>query len=757
MRSGRTFALAIALAMACRWAAAADAAWTIAVIGGRELTVPVQQTLGEMPMVDVRLLARDLDLIVDQRDGQVVIRDRAGVEWQTTHGSVLLNGPISTRALGTPAVVAGGSVLLPLDCIADLAGRKVVLDGRRALLLPVDSVRSAEVRVPAGWQPVQIEKTPAELAETRRLEGDLASGVRPLAVKDVMPPAHETLTFDAGLGFAQGYSGAGDLVISGSASGVRLNLSTFLTYGRDGAIYRSGRLTVQDHDAEWLLEAGDLLSDIRGLARGIRVGGAPRTWWHPSIGLYIRSAALSPVDQSALVYRDDVQLPFDADIRAEAGSDGSSFVGLRWQHRRASVDTFSRNASSRLSRDHGGTLSYDVWNGITVQLGARLSSGAINERWYFAAVSVPVANKAVTTLERTRSGLTGADTSAVGLQIPIGRLRVMQRYQWNDVALVPDPALPLAGYRQLQSTASYSPMRRLQLSYQVATQWTASTTARQWTELQTVFTVSRATSLHAVTGLPDVANAQRFRIGLQQNLRRGFRLAVDYGRLPAFQSPVSNGAIDRPRWLVMVRRSFVQSTPAAGHDVRGHVVDPGGRPVAGAVVTLGPYVTTARADGSYRFAHVPGGELDLGLDDAHLPAQYASDGVRQQIRLVRDRDVETDLHAIPLHAIHGHVYIDRNGNGVFDPGEGVPNVVVRLSSGESATMTDKDGAYSFYNLLPNHYEVRVDQERLSRDLAVFGVGSIDVQMDGVGRAQTGIDFRVAPKDRPIIMQKSLPQ
>src|SRR5262249_59711576 len=117
-----------------------------------------------------------------------------------------------------------------------------------------------------------------------------------------------------------------------------------------------------------------------------------------------------------------------------------------------------------------------------------------------------------------------------------GGVGMMRRYQGTDVALIPEPAITAPGLRQLQSVASFSPINRVQLSYQVATQWSAATIARQWTELQTVVTLSRATSLHAVTGLPDVANAQRFRFGIQQTLGRGFRLAVDYGRLPAFEA-----------------------------------------------------------------------------------------------------------------------------------------------------------------------------------------------------------------------------
>jgi hypothetical protein len=185
-------------------------------------------------------------------------------------------------------------------------------------------------------------------------------------------------------------------------------------------------------------------------------------------------------------------------------------------------------------------------------------------------------------------------------------------------------------------------------------------------------------------------------------------------------------------------------------------VDPRGEPVPGAPVTLGPYVTTAAADGSYRFSHVPTGSFDLGLDALRLPARYSSDGVRQHLD-VTGAHKTVDLHAVPLHAIHGHVYIDRNGNGQFDPDEGIANVVLRLSKDEFATMTDEGGAYGFYDLPPGSYRVWIDAARVSRDLQIVSSGSIDVLLDEAGQSRTGADLQVAVKEKPIIMQKSLPQ
>jgi hypothetical protein len=747
-------AIAILATLTCATLEAADNIWTISIVGGHEITLPVRQA-GTVSLANVLLLARDLDLAVDQRDDRVVIRDASGVEWHVANGSVLLESAQGSRSLDSPAVIGAGSVLLPLASIAELAGRKLVIDRSRALLLPVTaSVPVLTTRAPSGWDQFQIKKTEAELKEMRRLEGTSGESEQPL-VRESQPPAHESLSVDVGLGVAQGLSGAADVVASGSADGVRINFNAFLTYGADGALVRNERLTLRNPAGTWSLEAGDVLSDVRGAARGIRVGRALRSWWRPSISLYVRNAALSATDETAVGYREDLQLPFDLSIRGEAISDRSSMLGIRWLRGRFSVDTFSRYAASRHAHDHGATLSYDLWRGITVQAGARVSPETANDRWYFGGLTVPIAKGAAVTLERTRSGLQAADTSAFGLQLPVGKLRIMQRYQWTDIAFVREPEINAAGGRQLQSMMSYSPMRRVQLSYQHATQWTASAIARQWTELQTVFTISRATSLHAVTGFPDIGNPERFRFGLQQNLAHGFRLAIDYGRLPAFQTSESDTS-DHARLLVMIRRTFAAKTPARGTEVTGRVVDPHGDPVPGAPVTLGPYVTTAGADGSYRFSHVPAGRLDLGLDPLHLPARYASDGVRQHLEMTGSRKT-LDLLAVPLHAIHGHVYIDRNGNGQFDPDEGIANVVVRLSKDEFATMTDESGAYGFYNLPPASYRVWIDAARVSRDLQIVSTGSIDLELDEAGQSRTGVDLQVAVREKPIIMQKSLPQ
>ena len=126
---------------------------------------------------------------------------------------------------------------------------------------------------------------------------------------------------------------------------------------------------------------------------------------------------------------------------------------------------------------------------------------------------------------------------------------------------------------------------------------------------------------------------------MQQLLPHAFRLSVDYGRLPAFQSTTVN-APDMSRLLVMLRRSVTLRTPAAGADLEGLVRDDSGTPVAGAVVSLGRYRTPTREDGRYRVAHVPPGQHDLAVVREHLPAdlypRYLEEYERQLLEAMGD-------------------------------------------------------------------------------------------------------------------------
>jgi hypothetical protein len=286
----------------------------------------------------------------------------------------------------------------------------------------------------------------------------------------------------------------------------------------------------------------------------------------------------------------------------------------------------------------------------------------------------------------------------------------------------------------------------------VATQWYAGSDAQQWTELESVVRLSARTSAHVVTGFPSFASRERLRVGIEQRLPQALRLSIDYGRLPAFQTS-SRSAGDRSRLLVMVRRNWTLRTPAAGGDVEGTIRDDSGAPVAGAAIALGRYLTSSGQDGRYRFPHVPPGTHTLEVVGEHLPAAYGVAGEPRAVPVADGRTTHVDVAVVTLRAIRGRVFVDRNGDGDVDGGEGVSGVVVRLQAAGAATLTSIDGAFAFYNLDPGRYEVWIDRERLSPALEIVSAPRVvDLQPD---RPANAVDFLLSPHDKPILL-KELP-
>lgn len=755
----------------CDLAGAAEALWTVAIVGRRDLVLSMRPGTDGMPSADAHLLGPDLNVTVSALGGTVSIRDVNGVQWQTTNGAVRLDGPLESRSLVSPVQVAQDAVFLPLDAIAQLAGRKLVLEERgRAFLMPMPApipkaaapklaaasavaiAAGGDVRGPSGWERFEVPKSLAERTMMDRETDDfVALKERPI-VADVLPNGHEAFGLDLGIGFAQGGGAAFDAAGNGTFAGYRLGVSSFITGNGRGADVRSGRIALESPSGGWTTEGGDLLSEMRGLARGVRVSRRFTSRWRPGVSFYANDSRVLG-DRAAVAYRDSLLLTRNLDVRGEASTDGSRFAAVRLLAGRGAVETFYRYSADRDATDRGVSVSVDLFHSVTAYGGMRVSDTDVRERWSTAGINIPIFRQSSVSLEQTRSsrGSSSDTANAFGFQLPFGPVRIIQRYIWTDVALLAGPSVMNSGRRQMQSMASFAPNARLRFTYQMGTQWFAGSEARQWTELESVLHVARNTSFHAVTGFPSVADRSRLRVGVQQLLPHAFRLSVDYGRLPAFQSTTVNGP-DMSRLLVMLRRNVTLRTPAAGADLEGLVRDDSGTPVAGAVVSLGRYLTTTHEDGRYRFAHVPPGNHELAVVREHLPADFAVAAPPRTVALDQGVSARADIEVTSLHAIHGRVFIDANRNGRLDEDEALANAVVRLGDSGTATLTSQSGVFDFYNLQPGRYAVWLDTARLRPDLALMSDGriTVDLQPD---RPATHVDFRLAVHDKPIIMRE----
>ncbi len=469
---------------------AAESLWTVAIAGRREVVLTMRESSDGMPAADARLLGPELDSAVSAQNGAVTIRDANGAEWRTSNGALRLDGPIDSRPLRSPVQVMNDAVLLPLDAIAQLAGRTLVLEARgRAFLMPMSAPARAvtaaptnsatgaarstggDFRVPDGWQSFEVPKTVEEREAMAREEQDfLAVRNRP-SIRESLPPRHEALGLDLGVGLAQYGGAAFDASGGGTIAGYRTNLAAFVTAGGSGATFRSGRVSVESPAGTWTTEAGDLLSEMRGLARGVRYSRRLGSRWRPGVSLYVNDSRV-PDDRAALAYRDSLLVTHNLDVRGEVSSDGSAFAGIRLIAGRGTGELFYRYSPLRHVVDRGTTVSYNIWHGIAAYGGIRVSDNDTRDHWNMIGVTLPLIAQSSVSVEQTRTTrLAASDTSnAFAFQAPIGPIRVIQRYQWVDVALTGGPSVADSGRRQIQSMASYSPGSRLRFTYQTATQ-----------------------------------------------------------------------------------------------------------------------------------------------------------------------------------------------------------------------------------------------------------------------------------------------
>jgi hypothetical protein len=435
-------------------------------------------------------------------------------------------------------------------------------------------------------------------------------------------------------------------------------------------------------------------------------------------------------------------------IDAEVASDQSYLLRNRLAGPRVEFETSYRsNRKPVSSRDISLFAGVALWRGVAITGGLFRSLEASEPSdWRTASIRVPFSSLFSLTLERAYSATPQASstTTAAAASVSAGGLTFFHRYQTGELDQL-QGAFNSLERQQTQSVANYTPRSWVNLTLQMATQRAETGVLQHWEELQTTVSPTRSTTLRLAMPVSDLRDQHKFRGLVRQELPARFALQAEFGRLSAFQAVPR--ALDRTRLKVMLYKTWSIATPPRGAEVRGRVLDEAGRPVAGARVKLGPYATASDSNGAYAFSHVPRGEYDLTLDPQFLPADYAWDGRQLGLTLSWSSRIDADLLVAPLNAIHGRVYHDRNANGRFDSGEEIAGAAVHLK--DRVTATDQHGAFSFYNLWPGTYVIRLNREKRLADYDVAGPAELTVEI-GDGRPATGADFRVAPRTKPII-------
>jgi hypothetical protein len=605
----------------------------------------------------------------------------------------------------------------------------------------------------AGWSTFHIKKTRAELTETARLQDgpELAARTGPNDIR--LPPQHDALRVATGIGYLQGADFGGDVSASGKLNGMQTDVTGFFTAGPMGLQSRSARVSIFAPDGRWRSEGGDLYSDLRGLARGARVSRSVGQKWTPSVGVYVHGSHPGSSGATVLAYRDRFQLLPYVRVGGEVTSDGATFVQTQYTPLRLDLTAFYRSTRGPIAgHDKGVSGGLALGRGVAVSGAMRVSDAASDSsQWQLASIRLPLARQASVTLERswwTGSADDGA-TNAVTLQVPLGPARLMQRVQWGRTDYR-HRTVPFGfDRRQSHSSATYTPGPWGNVNYQQSTQWFDDGTVQEWDEVNSMVQLGRRTTAQFVTAFPDISDPRRFRARVTHRLSPTLQLEAQYGRLSAFQfTRTSEG--EQSRVMLTIRKTWQLESPARGGEVRGRTVDQAGNRVPGALVRLGPYSAITDGAGEYTFTRVPDGQFELVLDKGKLPAAYASDEKPRPLIVTRTSRERIDLEVIPLNAIRGRVYLDRNHNGLFDENEGVPNAVV--SANGSVTATGATGSYAFYNQPPGRYKIRLEVKRLSKGFAPASAAELDLELTP-DSPLLGIDFTVEKKGMPIIMRE----
>jgi len=171
--------------------------------------------------------------------------------------------------------------------------------------------------------------------------------------------------------------------------------------------------------------------------------------------------------------------------------------------------------------------------------------------------------------------------------------------------------------------------------------------------------------------------------------------------------------------------------------------------------------TTVTSDaGTYLFAGLPNGAYTVWVNDTHNvlgeltlvsePSGGNDDGTSNLTLSGSDNLAQDFGYAPPGHSngrglIGDTIFLDYNGNGSPDPGEGLEGVTVMLTDGDGDTMTtttDENGNYSFGDLDPNDtYTVDIDTTALPNG----GIGLTNsVDPDGGGDSTSVVDLSSDP-------------
>jgi len=170
---------------------------------------------------------------------------------------------------------------------------------------------------------------------------------------------------------------------------------------------------------------------------------------------------------------------------------------------------------------------------------------------------------------------------------------------------------------------------------------------------------------------------------------------------------------------------------------------------------------TTHKNGRYRFASLVPGQYVLDIDISSLPVEFAPRiKLPRSINITRGKLLKLEIPLVRVGRISGMVYEDTNKNGQRDAEE-KPRPLIRIvliseSTISRDTFTDSEGKYSFASVIPQKYQLRLDQDWLPARYMITTEPSYSIELKPKEHL-SGLDFGIVEKEKQIIKTYTAPE
>lgn len=737
----------LAFAPAC--AASDSASWEVLYDASNLTNAAAPLPMGPTVLLNVAGLGPMLGVTITPDADGFLLQSADGKSWHWETGDTTLTSDSQVISLAMPGLQEGTALYLDPQAISELCRIPVTVDTstKRVEFRRPDATASRETAqdaLPDGWQSFTITKPKTDKKSAQFI-------LSPKMASSNLPPDHDRLNIGLGIGYVQGADCGLEITSSGRLAGGDLSMSGVVTDGDLGTRLRSSHLMWLDREGGTGVEAGDMYSETWGLVQGIRYLWKTSGNHWPTVSLNL-STSRTDNPHPSLSYLDELKLGTALSLRAEIGTDKSQYMNFRYDGYPFQLFAFRRLLSQDLGKSEGVYGSLSLSRSVWVFYGTTSTTDQWDKTSVYKNVGVrlPLFRRWGLTLGQTQfqDDNTCTTSSSAGITVPLsGVMHLYLRYQRNswDVDTLSGTLLNMhSSTDTLLTSLSLFASPKVHLDYQRNSVAQEGRTV-YCEQLVTNYMLSPATTIQAISGFPNITDSDILRLRLDHRLKNDLSLTVDYGKLSPFQS--KNDVFGKRGFMVMLRKTWPISVPARGGNVSGLVVDQLGQPVQSVSIRMGNYTAVSDKNGRYTFSVLPTGKYKIGIADDSVPADYKVETTAQEIKVERDSTQQVDFKLVPFGCILGRVYMDKDGDNSYDPGEGVSDIAV--CANDRVTATDAEGRFAFFNLDPAHYTVRVAAEYLDKKYAVHGSASREVDLPPKGSI-TDAEFRLEYKKKPII-------